>query len=124
MGSIQFIIADCSGAEMILIDDTLANRIAWMAQAKRANQKLATFSCGEEFFCCESLIARETPIYVDYFFDGKVGGVLIAERPVQSGFSNVFFATAYSNDKMTVPSGVRGVVNKGFPDRLTPQAER
>jgi signal transduction histidine kinase len=103
------------GTEIVLIDDARANRIAWSAQAKRAGRSLETFESADAFFARESRFDRRVPIYVDYFFDNVAQGGIIAERLIQAGFLNVFLATAYPQEKMSIPEGVRGVVGKEFP---------
>jgi len=115
IGHILFNLADTKHADIILIDDARANRLAWEAQAKRANRTLATFASGDDFFVLEESIDRSTPIYVDYFFDGEAVGAMIAEKLVNCGFLNVYLATAYPKDKVRLPRGVRGVVGKEFP---------
>ena len=102
-------------AQIVLIDDARANRIAWSAQAKCAGLAIETFESAEAFFTAESRFGRGTPIYVDYFFHGDALGLVIAERLVKAGFSEVFLATAYPREKIEVPAGVRGVVSKEFP---------
>jgi signal transduction histidine kinase len=113
-GRIRFRV-EKSCAEIILIDDARANRIAWSAQAKRAGRAIETFESAEAFFILEAKFDRSTPIYVDYLFYGVPMGTVVAERLVKAGFSNVFLATAYPREKTVVPAGVRGVVGKEFP---------
>lgn len=102
-------------AEIVLIDDSRANRIAWLAQAKRDGKVIETFTSGKEFIEVQSRFDRGVPIYVDYFFDGKARGNDVAEELIKIGFSNVFLATAYPKEKIRVPPGIRGVVGKDFP---------
>ncbi len=115
MQGIQFRMLDVAQAEIVLIDDARANRIAWEAQAKQANRKISTFATGEDFLRQEKQFSRSTPIYVDYFFDGKATGESIAARLVGAGFVKVSIATAYPKERINLPPGVLGIVGKEFP---------
>lgn len=116
-GQIRFNL-EGSGAEIVLIDDARANRIAWSARARQEGQSIETFESAEAFFIAESKFSRKTPIYVDYLFDGAAIGGVIAERILKAGFTNVFLATAYPKEKVSAPVGIRGVVGKEFPNDL------
>jgi signal transduction histidine kinase len=102
-------------AEIVLIDDSRANRLSWEAQASAIGRKLRTFVDGPAFLREASVFPSTTPIYVDYLFEGEAVGPSIAEQAVRAGFSNVFLATAYPKERIIVPNGVRGVVGKDFP---------
>jgi hypothetical protein len=107
-----------STTDLVLIDDSRANRLAWSIEAKRMGRSILALSSGEEFLKVASEFDRATPMYVDYFFDGEPQGAAIAERLIQAGFSNVYLATSYPKEKINVPAGVRAVVGKEFPLRL------
>lgn len=113
IGGIRFHV-HCA-AQMVLIDDSRANRVAWTAQAKRAGRSIATFTSGTEFFRTATSFDQTTPIYVDYFFDGEPRGVDVAEQLIRLGFTSVYLATDYAGARSIAPSGVRGVVTKQFP---------
>lgn len=117
-GKIRFHMEE-SRADIVLIDDARANRIAWLAQAKRAGKSIETFESAGAFFAAEGRFDRRVPIYVDYFFGDVAQGAEIAERLIRAGFLNVFLATAYPKEKILIPEGVRGVVGKEFPESLT-----
>lgn len=115
MANLRFRITE---PEVVLIDDARANRLAWEVTAKQKSRKITTFESGDEFFHHVSSFSPSTPIYVDYFFNGQALGAAIAEKIVGAGFSNIFLATPYAKEKITLPLGGRDVVSKQFPDAI------
>lgn len=119
LNRVRVSVVDPLGAEMVLIDDSRANRLSWEAQALAAGRKLRTFADGSSFLREASAFPSTTSIYVDYLFDGDAVGPAIASEAFKAGFSNVFLATAYPKEKIVAPEGVRGVVGKEFPDFIS-----
>jgi hypothetical protein len=74
------------GQAVVLIDDSHANRLAWLAEAKRADRAFAAFASAEAFFANEQMIDRGSAIYVDYFFNGAPVGAAIAKQLLAAGF--------------------------------------
>ena len=114
MHELKFNVINPQMTDLILIDDSKANRFAWQDQADMANRSIATFACEKKFLDVADQFARSTPIYVDYFFDGKPTGGEVAEHLISKGFSNVVVATSYSREKISVPHGIV-IVGKEFP---------
>jgi hypothetical protein len=101
--------------DLVLIDDTYTNHIAWEFEAGRFNKKLISFFSASEFESESNNIDKNTPIFVDYIFhDDLTAGREISQQLLSKGFTKVFIASGLSTSDIVSPTGVK-VVGKTFP---------
>ncbi len=112
------LIAVSSKVEAVLIDDNKANRISWESCGRLKGLSVKTFESAERFLDFSSQIKKETPIFVDYIFNQEKLGALVAGKLIQLGYKQVYITTGLPKNKVDIPEGVLGVVNKEFPTFL------
>jgi len=99
----------------ILIDDSKANRLAWEAQAKLNNIFIKSFESLEAFESWTNSSLKPIPIFLDYIFHEKIEGPQIAQKLLKDGYARIYFATGLPREKLIIPEGLSGVINKEFP---------
>lgn len=101
--------------DLVLIDDTYANHIAWEIEAGRSNKNLISFFSVSEFLNDSDKIDKNTPIFVDYVFgEDLAAGKEISQQLLSKGFTKVFIASGLNENSISAPTGVK-VVGKSFP---------
>lgn len=104
--------------DLVLIDDTYTNHLAWEIGAERNNKKIVTFFSVNDFLTKSAEIEKNTPIFVDYVFkDDLNAGNKASQLVLDQGYSNVFIASGLFEKDIIAPSGVK-VVGKDFPAEL------
>ncbi len=105
--------------DVCLIDDDkdLVHSV-WNLVAKTNDLKIKMFTTPEEFLTTVEFIDKETPIYVDVSLGNGVKGTDFVHVIHKLGFDEIFLATGYDKDAIEVPSFVRGVVGKDFPEAM------
>jgi hypothetical protein len=101
--------------DLVLIDDTYVNHIAWEIEAGRFNKNLISFFSIEEFLNDSDKIDKNTPIFVDYIFgENLTKGNEISQQLLEKGFINVFIASGLNEKSISAPIGIK-IVGKNFP---------
>jgi signal transduction histidine kinase len=109
------ILLNANNLDLVLIDDNKANRLAWEIEAKINNMSILTFDTAEAFLSVAKNIDNQTPIFVDYIFNGEKSGPKWADHILHQGYSKVYLATGWPSDKIQIPVGLLSVVTKDFP---------
>ncbi len=101
--------------DLVLIDDSYANHLAWQIEAKRNKKAIATFYSESDFLKSAYADMFSLPIFVDCIFgDEMTAGQKIVQNLKQLGFQNLSIATGLESSSLAAPSGVK-VVGKEFP---------
>jgi FixJ family two-component response regulator len=100
----------------LIDDDQVLVHAVWASVASSKGLKIKLFASPQAFHAEADKIDRQTPIYVDVSLGNGVSGIDVAEEIHKLGFEDINLATGYQADSMIVPSFIRRVVGKDFPD--------
>ena len=79
---------------------------------------IQTYESIDDFLPFSGKILRSTPIFVDYLFNKEIKGPEIASVLLNNGFTQLYLTTGLPSEKVKIPVGILGVVDKTFPSFL------
>lgn len=102
----------------LIDDDKLLIHSIWNMVAKEKGLNIKLFERPEDFLTESSLIDKTTPIYIDVSLGNNVSGVEFSKEIYKLGFENINLATGYDAETINVPTFIRKVIGKDFPDTI------
>lgn len=117
LDKVEFVETGHNQADLVLIDDSKANHIAWTIEAKKLGRNLACFLDLNTFTRGASGLAKTTPIFIDFSLDSSgYTGRDVARTLFQEGFTQLYISTGYPPERVgQIPEVIR-VLGKEFPD--------
>ncbi len=100
----------------LIDDDTILIHPVWASVAHSKGLNIRLFASPHEFLLAASTIDLLTPIYIDVSLGPNISGVEFAHEVFRLGFTEINLATGYEPESIKIPSFIRRIVGKDFPE--------
>lgn len=99
--------------EIILIDDDKFIHLSWKMASEKKGIKVHSFYKIEDFLQRSSEFLKETPVFLDNYFDGQNLGIASSKTIYEAGFLDILLIS--EDRSLEIPEWIKQKTSKRFP---------